>query len=198
METMTDFDGSLDHYYSVDKVPESFMILKSFKILVCLGFGVYAEDSFAQQEPVTWSYSVANIHATEAVIYFTATLRDGWHIYSSYAVTNGPMPTRFLFNPGTYTLTGDIREESKTTAIFDPIVMKPGNWLERTAVFSQRIGIQQEMTLVSGTIYFMPCSQFECLAAQEILFCLKVCPAKGNQSKSFKASKRSPSNRPYL
>ncbi|TNF24492.1 MAG: thiol:disulfide interchange protein, partial [Bacteroidetes bacterium] len=48
-------------------------------------------------DPVKWKTETKRLSATEAELVFSATIEDGWHLYSQHLDEGGPIPTTFTF-----------------------------------------------------------------------------------------------------
>jgi thiol:disulfide interchange protein DsbD len=54
---------------------------------------------FQGKSPVTWTTEVHKINAQEYQLVFTATIEDGWNIYSQYLKSDdGPVKTSFTYS----------------------------------------------------------------------------------------------------
>ena len=47
--------------------------------------------------PVQWEFSKEDLGNSEYDLFFTATIDDGWYLYSQYVEEDGPLPTSFTF-----------------------------------------------------------------------------------------------------
>src|ERR1700741_3735115 len=59
--------------------------------------------------PVKWSFSQTMTSDNNYDLKFKATIDKTWHIYSQYIGDNGPVPTKFTFQPNT-----DVEFQGKT------------------------------------------------------------------------------------
>ena len=122
--------------------------------------------SFAQvKNPVKWTFSSKKIDATTYEVHISATLENGWHIYSQTTPDGGPVPTSIEFtkNPllnlqGTATETGKL--EQRHEELFGVDVKQYSNKVD----FVQTVKIKGNVkTTLNGTIEFMTCNDHECL-----------------------------------
>ena len=122
--------------------------------------------SFAQvKNPVKWTFSSKKIDATTYEVHISATLENGWHIYSQTTPDGGPVPTSIEFtkNPllnlqGTATETGKL--EQRHEELFGVDVKQYSNKVD----FVQTVKIKSNVkTTLNGTIEFMTCNDHECL-----------------------------------
>src|SRR5690349_2625806 len=95
----------------------------------------------AQDDPITWSLAVKAIdkplvrgdRLTAAV---TATIQDGWHLYSTVEVKGGPKPTSISLQPGQpFELAGPI-ESPEPTRDYDATFQLPVEFYEKSVTFS--------------------------------------------------------------
>src|SRR5687768_10766552 len=65
------------------------------------------------RQPAKWHFSAVPRGGSEASLMFTASLEEGWHIYSQFIGKDGPLPTTVTFiHSDDYALIGKVREES--------------------------------------------------------------------------------------
>ena len=120
-------------------------------------------------DPVKWSTSVQKNSETEFVLIATATIDEGWHLYSQNVPEDGPIPTTFIFdvsNEG-ITLIGKTLEE-EGHIIDDPVFGMKIKFFENSAVFQQKIKVTPEINTVTGVVEFMVCNDTMCSAPTEI------------------------------
>ena len=126
-------------------------------------------------KPVKWDFKVASVTAEEATLVFTATLDEGWHIYSQFLQEDGPLPTTFTFTPSKdYTLAGKVKEESPAVKSYNDIFMMDIAWFEKTAVFVQKVKLHGPQVTVQGKVEFMVCTEEMCLPGEAVPFSLSV------------------------
>ena len=123
----------------------------------------------AQGKPnlhVSWTYTTKQLSDCEYDLIFTATIEKNWHLYSQIPVTDGPLPTVFMFDPSTdYQLVGKTTEPKpieKEEEVFGPgIIIK---YFEDKAVFHQKIKVLTEKPIkITGAIDGMACSDMQCV-----------------------------------
>lgn len=123
----------------------------------------------AQGKPnlhVSWTYTVKPLTDCEFDLVFTATIEKNWHLYSQIAVTDGPLPTVFMFDASpNYKLIGKTSEPKpieKEEPVFGPgIIIK---YFEDKAVFHQKIkAVSDKPFKVTGAIDGMACSDMQCV-----------------------------------
>ncbi|SEN01143.1 hypothetical protein SAMN05216436_11098 [bacterium A37T11] len=106
---------------------ESQLLLATLKITIAFLLGLFIKTScFAQIEaPVKMSYVAKRTSATEAVLFFKATIDEGRHIYSVNQGDGGPIKTSFKFTPSKdYSKTGKVIEPKLHTAFEEALMME--------------------------------------------------------------------------
>ena len=151
-------------------------------------------------EPVKWKSEIKFTGEKEADIIFTATIDNGWHLYSQHVPDGGPVKTSFYFEK----IEGfefvdqnvEITEEegfdgpdSKIyRAIFNEPVPEEENdvnfnmvvkFFSHQAIFQQKIKILTDQPgTIKGFVYFMCCDNEKCLPPSEVEFSLGFNAAK--------------------
>jgi len=126
-------------------------------------------------QPVRWQFSAVPVNDHKARLMFTASMDDGWHIYSQFLEEGGPLPTTFTFQPGdNFSLQGKVVEESTPFKTYDETFMMPIAWFDKTAVFSQEVKVRSAAAIIKGKIEFMVCNGELCLPPEEIPFSVEV------------------------
>ncbi len=139
----------------------------SFTILiVCIGYF----NAVAQiLEPVKWTTSVKNSSATEVELIATATIDEGWHLYSQTVPEDGPLPTEFIFEGSQDYLKKGNTSEEKGHTVFDPVFEMKITYFENKASFVQRIKRKNTDSFkVNGMVEFMVCDDSRCLPPTEV------------------------------
>lgn len=115
-------------------------------------------------EPVKWKTSVEKISDTEYDLVSTATVEDGWHLYSQSVPDNGPIPTTFIYKANAdYELSGSTQEEKGHT-VDDPVFQMRIKFFADKAEFRQRIKVlNQELSVVEGEVEYMACDDEKCM-----------------------------------
>jgi DsbC/DsbD-like thiol-disulfide interchange protein len=120
--------------------------------------------------PVKWSYGSKKTGNNEAVLFFKATIENGWHIYSVNQKDGGPVKTSFIFNPATgYSLAGNIHEPIPVTKYEKSFAINVSYFLN-TVTFQQKIKLTTNHPIVKGTLNFMVCNDQRCLPPEDVEF----------------------------
>lgn len=141
-------------------------IYKNFALLtLLLSFSVFARAQM--HEPVKWSYKTKATGVNIAELQFTATIDQGWHLYSQHLADGGPMPTEFKFEkvPG-IELVGTT-SEPKPEEIFDKMFNMKVQYFSASATFVQKIKVLTDKPVtVKGTLTFQSCNDESCIPGE--------------------------------
>ena len=146
------------------------------KIIIFLLLAVVTSKSFTQIfNPVSWDFSHERVSESEVDLIFTATIDEGWYVYSQFC-GEGPVATEFTFNntDSTFSLVGTLGEGIPLNE-FDPNFETVLKYFKNKAVFTQRIFINSKDSIViSGDVYFMTCDKSQCLPPEAVEFFFKI------------------------
>jgi len=149
------------------------MVKKCQLIVFILCLSIWSNLSAQILHPVKWSYGSMRMGKNEALLFFKATMDNGWHIYSVNQKDGGPVKTNFSFTPATnYRLIGNIQEPTplaKFDKSFNMNVLYFGN----SVVFQQKVSfrhIQDNKIIIKGTLNFMVCNDERCLPPEDVKF----------------------------
>ena len=146
------------------------------KIILFLFVAFVASKSFAQIfNPVSWDFSHERVSESEVDLIFTATIDEGWYVYSQFC-GEGPVATEFTFKntDSTFSLVGAL-EEGTPLNEFDPNFETILKYFKNKAVFTQRILVNsKDSFVISGDVYFMTCDKSQCLPPEAVDFSFKI------------------------
>ncbi|HYQ57897.1 MAG TPA: cytochrome c biogenesis protein CcdA [Draconibacterium sp.] len=133
------------------------------RIFITVVFFVAAFLANAQiVEPVKWSFSKNQISENEFELVFTATIDDGWHMYTTDLPEGGPIKTSFYFEDiENVVLLGEPTPNKAAVEEFDQSFQMDLKWFEEEVTFIQKVKISGAGT-VSGYIEFMSCDDEMC------------------------------------
>jgi len=139
-------------------------------------------SSFSQiYDPVDWATSVEKTNDSTYTLIATATIEDGWHLYSQEVPDGGPIATEFSYKESDdYALFGETIEEEGNT-IQDPVFEMEITYFEDEVDFRQQIRYSGAPIKVTGEVTFMVCDDERCLAptTEELVFALPGYIEKG-------------------
>ena len=139
---------------------------------MCLSYSINAQIF----RPVTWSTKVEKVDVNTYNLIATATIDQGWHLYSQSVPEGGPIPTSFQFQESDaykllrYTL------EDEGVVVDDPIFNMKIKYFSDKATFRQRVRVTDPaLSTISAAVEFMVCDETRCLPPKEekLVFDLK-------------------------
>ena len=123
------------------------------------------------QDPVHFKSELKQISGTEAEIVFTATIDEGWHVYSTDLPDGGPISATFNVDKiegaelvGKLTPVGN--EENK----FDQMFQMQVRFFEHNAQFVQKLKITGATFTVEGYMQYGACNDQNCLPPTDVNF----------------------------
>lgn len=124
---------------------------------------------WAQTNPVSWSTSVEQGEGNQAWLVMTATIDQGWHLYSQDIPEGGPIPTSFVFEASdAYASVGKVTEGHPHEE-YDPNFDMTLKYYSDKAVFKQEIKIASKADFkVIGELEFMVCNDQMCMPPEYI------------------------------
>jgi hypothetical protein len=110
------------------------------RIFFSLTLSLLASCIYAQiQEPVKFSSKFKTLSDTEAEIRFTASIDNGWHVYSVNLPSGGPISATFNVDKiEGAKLIGKLVPVSKEISKFDKVFEMNLRFFEHSAVFVQK------------------------------------------------------------
>lgn len=131
------------------------LLLLSFLISVTAFSQIY--------DPISWETSFEQTSDSTYTLIATATIKEGWHLYSQQVPDDGPVPTAFTFNPSdNYKILGKTQQEEGVTK-HDPTFDMQITYFEKQAKFKQPILKKGELGTIEGNVNFMVCNDERCL-----------------------------------
>jgi len=142
--------------------------MKKIVLLLILTLGVNQLQAQIMK-PVKWKTSVVKINDTDYDLVATATIDEGWHLYSQVIPEgDGPIPTTFTFEASkSYQKRGNTKEGEGHT-VNDPVFNMKIKFFENKAEFKQRIRIKEKTNKINGIVNFMVCNDSSCLPPTEV------------------------------
>lgn len=138
------------------------MKIRFFVALLLFGF---VSAGYAQENPVTWTFTSKKLNAQTYEIKASAKLEDGWHIYSQTTPDGGPVPTSisFIRNP-MVSLSGPTKEAGKLEQHFEQLFGVVVKQYSERVDFIQNVVLKAAVkTSISGSVEFMVCNEHECM-----------------------------------
>ena len=113
--------------------------------------------------PVKWTKSVKMTDDRNGVITFTATIDNGWHMYSNDSPADGPTPLSVNWkNTKGVKLVGGLTPSKAPTTIDDEaFMMKVRQW-EGKVTLTQKFTVTEDKYNIDGDLQFMSCNDQTC------------------------------------
>ena len=144
--------------------------MKKVCILLLLLFAVIGMQAQIQ-EPVTFKTELKTVSATEADIIFTATIDNGWHVYSTNLGDGGPTSATFNIDKMTGAeVVGKLKPVGKEVATFDKLFDMQVRYFEGTAKFVQKIKFTAATYSIDGYLEYGACDDQSCLPPTQVPF----------------------------
>ena len=151
------------------------MLMKKKFILSCLLTVMTLLPAWAQiQDPVKFTSKWNSISKEEAEIIFTATVEEGWHVYSTELPEGGPISATFNAEKMEgVELDGKLTPRGKEIEKFDPLFEMKVRFLEGNATFVQKLKITKPDYVLEGYMEFGACNDENCLPPTQVEFSFK-------------------------
>ena len=155
--------------------------------LILMLFCLLSMQAFAKIDtPVHWKFKSASTGKDQYAVTFTATIDKGWHMYSQFLKSGGPVPTSFKFdNLPSASLLGKVTEKPAALKGYDQSFGMTIEYHEHEVTFTQIVRSTDEKAHLTGTLTYMVCSGQKCLPPSDINFDIPVSGAliaDGNQA----------------
>lgn len=133
------------------------------------------DPSDEKLEPVKWSFRTEKLNDTEYNLIFSATIDEGWYVYSQNIKGEGPVPTTLTLEPNSkMELLGAAVESSSDAKnrsegmdkTFNIKVIK----FKKDYTITQKVKLKDTSEVVKGYVNFMTCDNTRCLAPKSIDF----------------------------
>lgn len=123
-------------------------------------------------DPVKWSTASEQISSDEYVLSYTATIEDGWYIYSQHVDDFGPEPTSFTYTEGKHFIKIGDSEESgpKKVSGFDVVFEMNVTKYAKMVTFTQKVKVNDLSNPIEGYLTYMTCDDNKCLAPTDVDF----------------------------
>ncbi|MBK6477044.1 MAG: sugar transporter [Saprospiraceae bacterium] len=139
-------------------------------LIVCSLFFIHGKS------PVTWNTSAQKISTDEYELVFTATIEDGWNIYSQYlASDDGPVRTTIAYDaPDLFQMIGKNAETGDIKKTMDDMFGMEVIKIKHKGVFTQKIKIKDISKPITGNIEYMCCNDAQCLPPRQVPFSIDL------------------------
>jgi len=121
--------------------------------------------------PVNWSFSSKKISDNIYELQMTATIQQGWHLYSQSQPKDAiAQPTSFVFNKNPLLdLDGKVKEVGNLEKFKDKELDISANQYSNKVVFTQKVKLKgKAKTNVTGKLTYQTCNDEKCLPAKTV------------------------------
>lgn len=120
-------------------------------------------------EPVEWKYDVNKINDTEYNISFSASILEGWKLYSQFSPDEGALPTSFSFIGDTSDFEADeLFNEDDYIVGFDNVFKMDLYYYENEADFNQNVKLlDEDLNQIKVEIDYSSCDDELCIFRNE-------------------------------
>lgn len=117
------------------------------------------------EDPVVWNYKANKLDGNKYELVYTATIDEGWHLYSTNLPKGGPIATTFTFKQTPdFKIIGDVVEKTQSTTEHDDIFDLDLSYFSTEATFSQIVEVNSENPLkIEGSIEYQACYSDKCI-----------------------------------
>lgn len=144
--------------------------MKKLISFLLLSFVVYALQAQIK-DPVKFKTELKSLSDTEAEIIFTATIDQGWHVYSTELGDGGPISATFNVDKKSgIEPVGKLKPEGKEVATFDKLFEMKVRYFENTAKFVQKVKFTGGAYAIEGYLEYGACDDESCLPPTEVPF----------------------------
>jgi DsbC/DsbD-like thiol-disulfide interchange protein len=123
------------------------------------------------QSPVSWSFTSKKISGNVYEIQITATIQQGWHVYSQDQPGDAvAQPTSFTFNKNPLLdFDGKVKEIGKLEKYKDEQLGISANQYSNKVVFVQKVKLKgKAKTNITGKLQYQTCNDKQCLPAKTV------------------------------
>lgn len=130
--------------------------------------------SFAQNNPVSWRYSINDLGEDVRQIVIEAKIEEGYHLYDMGPYSGGPNATVFTFDiQGDASLVGQVEYLTQPHRAYDPSFDMDVGSFEGSARFSQKIKLSGDAS-VKLNIEWMCCNDVSCIPPTDTDFVINL------------------------
>jgi len=138
---------------------------------ILLSIFITALASAQGLNPVSWSFSSKKISDNVYEIQMTATIQQGWHLYSQTQPKDAiAQPTSFVFNRNPLIeLDGKVKEVGNLEKFKDKELDISANQYSNKVVFTQKVKLKgKAKTNVTGKLTYQTCDDVKCLPPKTV------------------------------
>lgn len=123
------------------------------------------------QEPVKFKTELKNVSVDEVEIVFSATIDNGWHVYSTELGDGGPISATFNTEKlSGASLVGKLKPVGKEVSAYDQMFEMKVRYFEHTAQFVQKLKLTGGNYQIEGFLEYGACNDENCLPPTQVPF----------------------------
>lgn len=147
------------------------------KIFLLLAAGFFTMSSFAQLNPIMWSFTAQKTADKTYEIHMKATIQNKWHLYAQTQPDDAiAIPTTFTINSNPLIkLDGKIKEIGKLEKYKDESLGVSANQYSQSVTFVQTVKLKANVkTNFSGNVEYQTCDDHQCLPPKKVNFSVAI------------------------
>lgn len=133
--------------------------------------------SWAQLQPVVWTYGAKKIADRTYEVEIKATIKEGWHLFSQTQPADAiALPTVFVIKPNPLlSRKGALREIGKLEKNKDKTLGVTAHQYAGQVRFVQTVTLKAKVkTVFAGSVEFQTCDDEKCLPPQKVNFSIPL------------------------
>lgn len=135
--------------------------------------------------PVHWTFASNKVGENKYAVSFTANIDAGWHLYSQFLKSGGPVATSFKFDRSrALMLVGNVTEKPVAQSGFDQSFQMTIRYHERQVVFTQVVSAIDSGAHLIGSVTYMACGAEKCLPPNDVHFDIPLTGALPQEAQS--------------
>lgn len=144
--------------------------MKKVFSLLLLSLVVYTLQAQIK-DPVKFKTELKTLSDTEAEVVFTATIDQGWHVYSTELGDGGPISATFNVDKKSgVELVGKLNAVGKEIATYDKLFDMKVRYFANTAQFVQKVKFTGGAYAIEGYLEYGACDDESCLPPTQVSF----------------------------
>ena len=145
-----------------------------FKYIIAVVFLVFVLPlKSSSQDVADWTFEIIEMDG-EKSLKATASIKEGWFIYSQHVGEDGPIPTSFDLQKGEELVTIELEETSEAIKNYSELFGMEVIKYKDEAVFTFAIDESMSESMLSGEVTYMACDKSRCLPPVSIPFDVKL------------------------
>lgn len=149
--------------------------MRQYLLVLTILLSTFGIGSAQILTPVKWNMEAKALGGQEYALIFSATIDDGWSVYSQFLEEDGPIPTTFEFDPGDhFSLVGKAEETGHRKEAYDKVFEMNLIKFTETAVFTQKVKVTDPKKPITGYFTFMTCDDTRCLPPKDVDFSFEL------------------------